>query len=328
MARSTCWNQGCRGGLDRPAGMTFGLDGALYVSDTSRHLNNGVTFFDVLRYDGKTGDFIDVFAEVPDNRAYGLEFGPDGLYIGHWDFGDGVLQFDGQSGELIDIVVPRGLGGVASVSFVHFGPDGMLYVSPRSTGLHRFELIKNGRDVLLGDQQTHGGIDFGSQQTGTDLAEDLTGNGFVDFEDLTVLLAAWNQNVDAAQGNLVNPSGTPVNFEDLTVLLAAWTGPGGAAAPPAEQAVRSDRIHAVDQDPMNRGLQQDPMNRVTTSAGVETSSVVENHQRRGKPAAYQRRNPLRRLQAAAVDRALVEDFAHEREIIARRRTPIAPSADA
>ena len=78
-----------------------------------------MTFFDVLRYDGKTGDFIDVFAEVPDNRAYGLEFGPDGrLYIGHWDFGDGVLQFDGQSGELIDIVVPGGLAASrASASY-------------------------------------------------------------------------------------------------------------------------------------------------------------------------------------------------------------------
>ena len=61
-----------------------------------------------------------------------------------------------------------------------------------------------------------------------DLAEDLTGNGFVDFEDLTVLLAAWNQNVSAVEGNLVDAGGTPVNFEDLTVLLAAWTGPGGA----------------------------------------------------------------------------------------------------
>ncbi|MCH8043349.1 MAG: cadherin-like domain-containing protein [Planctomycetes bacterium] len=37
------------------------------------------------------------------------------------------------------------------------------------------------------------------------LPADLTGNGFVDFEDLTVLLANWNQNVSAAQGNLVNP---------------------------------------------------------------------------------------------------------------------------
>ena len=137
-------------------------------------------------------------------------------------------------------------------------------------------------------------------------AEDLTGNGFVDFQDLTVLLANWNQDVTAAEGNLVNPLTSVVNFEDLTVLLAAWTGPGGAASPPGEQAVRSDRIHAVDQDPMNRGLQQDPMNRVTTSAGAETSSAAENHQRRGKPAAYARHNPLRRLQAAAVDRALVE----------------------
>ena len=51
---------------------------------------------------------------------------------------------------------------------------------------------------------------------------DLNGNGFVDFEDLTVLLAAWNQNVSAAEGNLVDAAGTPVNFDDLTVLLAAW----------------------------------------------------------------------------------------------------------
>ena len=33
---------------------------------------------------------------------------------------------------------------------------------------------------------------------------DLTANGFVDFEDLTVLLANWNQNVSAAEGNLVD----------------------------------------------------------------------------------------------------------------------------
>ena len=64
------------------------------------------------------------------------------------------------------------------------------------------------------------------------LPSDLTGNGFVDFEDLTVLLANWNKDVTAAQGNLVNPDVTPVNFEDLTVLLADWTGPGPAGAPP------------------------------------------------------------------------------------------------
>ena len=67
--------------------------------------------------------------------------------------------------------------------------------------------------------------------TAVALSADLTGNGFVDFEDLTVLLANWNQNALASAGNLVSPDSTPVNFEDLTVLLAAWTGPGPAGSP-------------------------------------------------------------------------------------------------
>ena len=63
---------------------------------------------------------------------------------------------------------------------------------------------------------------------------DLNLNGFVDFEDLTILLANWNQNVGPESGNLVLPEGTVVNFDDLTVLLAGWTGPGGAPAPDGE----------------------------------------------------------------------------------------------
>ncbi|MCH8046792.1 MAG: PEP-CTERM sorting domain-containing protein [Planctomycetes bacterium] len=65
------------------------------------------------------------------------------------------------------------------------------------------------------------------------LQSDLTGNGFVDFEDLTVLLANWNKDVTAADGNLVEPLTTVVNFDDLTVLLADWTGPGPAGSPQA-----------------------------------------------------------------------------------------------
>lgn len=62
---------------------------------------------------------------------------------------------------------------------------------------------------------------------------DLTGNGWVDFEDLTVLLANWNQAVGVESGNLVMPNSTPVNFDDLTVLLGEWTGPGPAGSPEA-----------------------------------------------------------------------------------------------
>ena len=68
------------------------------------------------------------------------------------------------------------------------------------------------------------------------LPSDLTGNGSVDFQDLTILLANWGKpNATALEGNLVNPGGTSVDFQDLTVLLAAWTG-SPAAAPAGELA--------------------------------------------------------------------------------------------
>ena len=65
---------------------------------------------------------------------------------------------------------------------------------------------------------------------------DLNRNGFIDFEDLTVLLANWNQDVGIEQGNLVDPDTSLVGFADLTVLLADWTGPGGAGSPEAALA--------------------------------------------------------------------------------------------
>ena len=74
---------------------------------------------------------------------------------------------------------------------------------------------------------------MGEIVTASLLPSDLNTNGFVDFEDLTILLANWNKDVTAADGNLVEPLTTVVNFADLTVLLADWTGPGPAGAPAA-----------------------------------------------------------------------------------------------
>ena len=87
--------------------------------------------------------------------------------------------------------------------------------------------VENVSDIVVFDfTSTLGGV-----------FSDLTGNGFVDFEDLTVLLANWNWNVATAEGNLIDPVDTPVNFDDLTVLLAAWTGPGASPAPTGGAAV-------------------------------------------------------------------------------------------
>ena len=168
---------------------------------------------------------------------------------------------------------------------------------------------------------------------------DLTGNGFVDFEDLTVLLAHWNQNVSSSSGNLVDPLGTPVDFEDLTVLLAAWTGPGPAGAPVGRRlaaAVGGDGVGdigesvAVGDASYKQAPQQSAVDHNDTGAtdsafdqlGREASS--RRARRPQTSTALNSRPPLRRLQATAVDRAFVGEereasFGTRRLRTARRR---------
>lgn len=90
------------------------------------------------------------------------------------------------------------------------------------------------------------------------LPSDLTGDGFIDFGDLTILLANWNTDVGAGRGNLVDPTTTLVNFQDLTLLLADWTGPGPVAAPAdavlAEAAVPEPSTFALAFVAMLTGL--------------------------------------------------------------------------
>ncbi|MCH8046641.1 MAG: tandem-95 repeat protein [Planctomycetes bacterium] len=147
---------------------------------------------------------------------------------------------------------------------------------------------------------------------------DLTGNGFVDFEDLTVLLAAWNQNVSAAEGNLVDPLGTPVNFEDLTVLLAAWTGPGPAASPqPAAAHVTTGPPNATKQNSESEPSHTATSDHFDRLGRRDDVALRRAGRRNDEPIS--RVNPLRRLQAAAVDRALAEESTPDRERIFRRR---------
>jgi len=67
------------------------------------------------------------------------------------------------------------------------------------------------------------------------LPGDANGNGFVDDDDLSILLANWEQDpavlADWPLGDFTDD--TNVDDDDLAVLLANWTGPppGGAAVP-------------------------------------------------------------------------------------------------
>ena len=122
---------------------------------------------------------------------------------------------------------------------------------------------------------------------------DLTRNGFVDFDDLAILLANWNQDVAATLGNFVDAETTPVNFDDLAILLAAWTGPETAGAP-------EPRLVASPEH------ESDPPSAERHRAGRE------HFDRLGRDEAThhtpsRRRSALRRLQATAVDEALAAE---------------------
>lgn len=114
------------GGLDNPFGLIFGPDGNLYVN--SSHTGP------VLRYNGVTGAFIDVFASDSSlTRSSYSVFGPDGnLYVSGWTTRK-VLRFNGQTGAFMDEFVPSGSGGLSTSQGLAFRPDGNLYVCSADT---------------------------------------------------------------------------------------------------------------------------------------------------------------------------------------------------
>lgn len=90
------------GGLSGPGAVLFGPDGALYVSSFDSDA--------ILRYDGATGAFLDVFVAAGagglDGPDAGMVFGPDGdLYVPSY-YSDEVLRYDGVTGEPLGAFTP------------------------------------------------------------------------------------------------------------------------------------------------------------------------------------------------------------------------------
>jgi DNA-binding beta-propeller fold protein YncE len=86
----------------------------------------------VLRFDGKTGTPLGVFAAGPElQQPSGLVFGPDGnLYVASHG-PNPVLRYDGVTGHFIDIFVAPGAGSIRNPTALKFGRDGNLYVDSR-----------------------------------------------------------------------------------------------------------------------------------------------------------------------------------------------------
>ena len=112
-------------GITVPSGLAIGPDNNLYVSDGPSNR--------VLRFDGQTGDFIDVFAQHP--QLFGptdLEFRGNDLYIGMWNqstFQGGVSRFDATTGAF-----EQSFGvSIGRTHAIEFDQNGNLYASKFDT---------------------------------------------------------------------------------------------------------------------------------------------------------------------------------------------------
>jgi hypothetical protein len=92
-----------------------GPDDNIYVSSRGTD--------EVVRFNGQTGAFMDVFVSAGSGGIggpLGSSFGPDGnLYVAG-QYSSNVVRYDGATGAPVDVFVPAGTGGLNGATFIIF----------------------------------------------------------------------------------------------------------------------------------------------------------------------------------------------------------------
>ena len=124
------------GGLGIPMAFAFGPDGNLYVCNQKQEgPDPDNRLGEVLRFNGATGAFIDVFVPAESGSFYaGIAFGPDGnLYVSNPST-HRILRFDGTTGAFIDVFISNATSPLTDPRGMIFGANGTLYICNAAAG--------------------------------------------------------------------------------------------------------------------------------------------------------------------------------------------------
>lgn len=205
------------GGLNSPQGITFGPDNNLYVS--SYYSNN------VLRYNGVTGEFIDVFTQPGGDiqGAWGLVFTPG---VRHTVSGHITLEDCMTPGQTVTLKFRPINGGLAYTTQVIVAADGS-YTASAPVGNYNV-LIKGAKWLAASEavDTTNGDV------TGVNAllrAGDANNDNIIDVEDLNQLIQAFDADPTSPNWNGGKADfncDDIVSVDDLDILIRNFDAGG------------------------------------------------------------------------------------------------------